>query len=124
MIYDTFYHVNFLGTCVYILKIKNMSSTDKCTDSLIKTTAETPITAFVKSIFQQASAQQKEPQLPFLQTTQKILDEIIKFHSYVQSTNHTKFWDIDSNTFDLELDDFNSYIAKCTLHQANLFTAI
>jgi len=47
-----------------------MNSADKCDVSPIKTTVETPITAFIKSIFQQDSMQQKKLPLTFLQLTQ------------------------------------------------------
>jgi len=65
----------------------------------------------------------KKPPLTFLQLTQTILDEIIAFHPYVQSTNSVNFWEIDKNTFDIKIDDPNFYIAKCTLQQAILLNA-
>jgi len=102
---------------------KNMTSVDKCDASPFKTTVETPITAFVNAIFQQDLVQQKKLPLTFLQLTQTILDEIIAFHSYVQSTNSVNFSEIDKNTFAIKIDDPNFYIAKCILQQAILLNA-
>jgi len=59
-----------------------------------------------------------------LQTAQFILDAIIKFETHTQYVDHSKFWEIDGDTFVIEHDDFNTFIAKCTLHQAIILTPI
>jgi len=70
-----------------------------------------------------SSQTQSQPQ-NILQTTQFILDAITKFLTHTQYVDHSKFWEIDGDTFVIEHDDFNTFIAKCTLHQAIILTPI
>jgi len=70
-----------------------------------------------------SSQTQLQPQ-NLLQTTQFILDAITKFVTHTQYVDHSKFWEIDGDTFVIEHDDFNTFIAKCTLHQAIILTPI
>jgi len=41
-----------------------------------------------------------------LQTAQFILDAIIEFVTHTQYIDHSKFWEIDGDTFIIEHDDF------------------
>ena len=53
-----------------------------------------------------------------LANTQFKLDAIIKTESHIQLIDHSKFWEVDGDTFVIKYDDSNTFIAKCTLHQA------
>jgi len=50
--------------------------------------------------------------VPFIQ------DTIIKFVTNRQRVNSSKFWEIDGDTYVIEHDYINTFIAKCTFYQA------
>jgi len=56
--------------------------------------------------------QMLKQQVPFIQTA------ITKFIVSPQQVNHEKMWEIESDTYFLEHDYVNTFIAKCTLYQA------
>ena len=56
--------------------------------------------------------------VPFIQ------DTIIKFVTNRSLVNSSKFWEIDGDTYVLEHDYINAFIAKCTLHRAIVLTSI
>jgi len=57
-------------------------------------------------------------QIPFIQ------DTIIKFATDRNFVNSYKFWEIDSDTYVVEHDYINTFIAKITLYQAMFLTQI
>jgi len=57
-------------------------------------------------------------QIPFIQ------DTIIKFASDRTLVNAYKFWEIDSDTYVVEHDYMNTFIAKITLYQAMFLAQI
>ena len=57
-------------------------------------------------------------QIPFIQ------DAIIKFATDRNLVNSYKFWEIDSDTYVVEHDYTNTFIAKVTLYQAMFLTQI
>jgi len=57
-------------------------------------------------------------QIPFIQ------DAIIKFASDRNLVNSYKFWEVDSDTYVVEHDYTNTFIAKVTLYQAMFLTQI
>jgi len=57
-------------------------------------------------------------QIPFIQ------DTIIKFATDRNLVNSYKFWEIDSDTYVVEHDYTNTFIAKITLYQAMFLTQI
>jgi len=81
-IFNSYNYLQFFYIEV-LIKLGKMNHADQRVPLPRGTATDTPITTFAKAIIQQNSAQIKESPLPFLQATQKILDEIIKFHSYV-----------------------------------------
>ena len=51
-------------------------------------------------------------QIPLIQ------DAVIKFSTNHSLINDHKFWEIDSDTYVVENDYINTFLVKCTLHQA------
>ena len=74
--------------------------------------------ASTNSAFELPSQQARNLPPNLLQMTQFKLDAIIKTESHIQYIDHSKFWEVDGDTFVIKYDDSNTFIAKCTLHQA------
>jgi len=80
--------------------------------------------ASTNSAFELPSQQARNLPQNLLQMTQFKLDAIIKTESHIQYIDHSKFWEVDGDTFVIKYDDSNTFIAKCTLHQAIVLTPI